>query len=36
MLKLSELREQAGEPITQFLHEAVTTNCQVLMECEQE
>ena len=36
MVKLTELRDQTGEPITQLLHEAVATYYRVLMEGEQE
>lgn len=32
--KLTELREQTGEPITQLLHEAIATYYRVLMEGE--
>jgi hypothetical protein len=32
MAKLTELREQTGEPITQLLHEATGTYYRLLME----
>ena len=32
MAKLTELREQTGEPITQLLHEAVSTYYRILLE----
>jgi hypothetical protein len=32
MVKLTELREQTGEPITQLLHEAISTYYRILME----
>ncbi|MBI2477560.1 MAG: hypothetical protein HYV60_02595 [Planctomycetia bacterium] len=34
MIKLTELREQTGEPITQLLHEAVATYYRILIEGE--
>lgn len=32
MAKLTELREQTGEPITQLLHDAVSTYYRLLLE----
>ena len=32
MAKLTELREQTGEPITQLLHEAIATYYRILLE----
>jgi hypothetical protein len=36
MIKLSELRDQTGEPITQLLHEAVATYYRTLMAGEEQ